>query len=380
VRVWINDKEVTSGFTVTASSGKVTFTNAPTEPLTVGQDNVIIQFRKTIQGYRDRIDKCTLVEVFDNRVFFSGNPDFPNMLWHCSLEDPTYCSDLDYYKEGMDDSAIKAIVSGNNALWVAKEPSQTNTTLFYHNPTVDDDYGKVYPSTHSNISTGCVATAINFRDSICFFSERGLEKVTGDITTEQVISHVSSLIDTKLLNEPNYKKLLLAEWEGYLLVAIDKHIYLADSRGHWQNNDHIEYEWFYWEFKENITFMTVKDEVLYICCDRKIYKLTDTSSTRTVPAHFCTMADEFAFPQMWKTTNKKASVIDVEASSLQLAVRTDNKEYITIGTFDSQSKGYIKPRIKAKKFKSVQLKFSSTKPFSLYSATLEAYIGNMVKR
>jgi hypothetical protein len=213
VRVWVNDKELTTGFTVAASTGKVTFTTAPSEPGTVGQDNVIIQFRKTVSGYRDKIDKCTLLEVFDNRVFFAGNPDYPNMLWHCSLEDPTYCSDLDYYPEGMDNSNIKALISGNNALWVMKEPSQTNTTIFYHTPTIDDELGKVYPSTHSSISTGCVSTGTNFNDDIVFFSERGLEGISGDVTTEQVIAHRSTCVDSKLLNERNYTELILEEWE-----------------------------------------------------------------------------------------------------------------------------------------------------------------------
>ena len=162
VRCWINEVE-TQAFTTTPAQGKVTFTTAPVAPDTDGQDNVIIQFRKTISGYRDKIDKCTLLEVFDNRVFFSGNPDYPNMLWHCSLEDPEYCSDLDYYEEGIDDSSIKALVAGNNALWVMKEPSQSNTTIFYHNPTIDSSIGKVYPSTHSSISIVCVATGIKRR-------------------------------------------------------------------------------------------------------------------------------------------------------------------------------------------------------------------------
>lgn len=134
VRVWINDVEKTSGFTVNAGAGTVTFDEAPETPLTDGQDNVIIQFEKKVTGYRERINKCTLLAVFDDRVFFSGNQDYPNVLWHCSIDDPTYVADTDYYNEGLDLSPVKALVSGNNALWVFKEPSQANTTVFYHTP------------------------------------------------------------------------------------------------------------------------------------------------------------------------------------------------------------------------------------------------------
>lgn len=370
----------TTEYTYDATKGTITFNEAPEAPLTDGQDNVVVKFKKVVEGYRERIENCTLIEVFDNRVFFSGNPNYPNMLWHCSLNNPAYCSDTDYYTEGIDDSKIKALVAGNNALWVMKEPSQTNTTIFYHNPTNDSDYGKVYPSTHSSISTGCISTGINFNDDICFFSERGMESISGDITTEQIIAHRSTLVDNKLLNEENYKNMKLVEWEGYLLVIIDNKIYLANSRSMWTNNDHNEYEWFYWKLENNIVNALVKNGILYLYGDKKIYTLTNMSKERQIEAYFTTLADEINYPQMWKTTNKKGTVVDVECTEMKLEVKTDNNAFITIGTFNSKEKGYVKPRIKAKKFKTVQLKFSSPVPFSLYSCTLEAYLGNVVKR
>ena len=377
VRVWVNDKELTEGFTAHSDSGKVVFTTAPVEPDTTGQDNVIIQFRKTIQGYRDRIDKCTMLEVFDNRIFFSGNPDYPNVLWHSSLDDPTYCSDLDYYQEGTDDSKIMSIVSGNNALWVFKEPSQSNTTVFYHNPTIDDDYGKVYPSTHSSISTGCVGTGINFHDDIVFFSDRGMEAVSGDITTEQVLAHRSSLIDSRLLNEINYKNMLLEEWEGYLLVFVDNKVYLADSRT--ISSDFKEYEWYYWELNKNITSTFVKDGVLYLCSEKDIYTLTKTDKDRELNSYWTTLEDEFKYPQYSKTTNKKGCVADCEGEKITISVKTDNNKFEKIDKYRIK-KGYVVSRIKKKKWKAIQLKFSSDKPFSLYSCTLESFVGSYVKR
>ena len=98
VTAWINGVQ-TSAFTVNAANGTVTFTTAPAKPDTDGQDNVVIQFYKEISGYRNRINKCTLLCVFDNRVFFSGNQDYPNTIFHSSLDDPRYVSDLDFYNE-----------------------------------------------------------------------------------------------------------------------------------------------------------------------------------------------------------------------------------------------------------------------------------------
>lgn len=389
VKVWINGEEVKTGFKAFPESRKVTFDTAPAEPLTPGADNVVIQFKASNDGFRERIENCTLVEVFDNRVFFSGNPNYPNFLWHSSLDNPEYCSVYDYYTEGTNDSKIKSVVSGNNALWVMKEPSQNNTTIFYHNPTVDADYGKVYPSVHSSISTGCVTTGINFNDAICFFSDRGLEAISGDVTTEQVIKHVSSLVDSRLLNEEKYKDMHLVEWEGYLLVIVGNKVYLADSRALVTINGKTEFEWFYWEFNNEIVSTLVKDGVLYLCSEdiekengvevtkHRIYTLTKTKTNIT--SYWCTLADEFKYPQYQKTTNKRGCVADVEGESITVSAKTDHKPMEKIKTYSS-TKGYIAIRIKKKKWKSIQLKFSSEKPFSLYSSTLEAYVGNYVKR
>ena len=43
-------------------------------------------------------------------------------------------------------------------------------------------------------------------------------------------------------------------------------------------------------------------------------------------------------------------------------------------------KGYIVYRIKKKKWKRLQMKFSSTKPFGLNNYTLESFVGGYVKR
>lgn len=367
---------VVTNYTVDTTNGRIIFTEAPAAPLTDGQDNVSIKFRKTVAGYRNRINNCTLLQVFDNRVFFSGNQDYPNVIWHCSLNDPTYCSDLDYYNEGLDLSEVTGLVAGNNALWVFKEPSQANTAVFYHNPTIDAEYGKIYPSTHSSIATGCVGKAINFNDDIAFFSDRGMEAINGDVTTEQAIAHRSSLVDRKLLAEANYKDMLLEEWEGYLMVFVDNKVYLADSRGTFNNENHIEYEWFYWVLGEEITCTKVYEGTLYLGANKGIYTLTDTTSA--VESYWTTPIDKFKNPQYQKTTNKRGCIIEA-TGDITVAVKTDKTEWETIGTYENIT-DYFTSRIKRKKFKDIQLKFSSDTRFSLESAILECYIGGYIKR
>jgi hypothetical protein len=383
-KVWVDDvlKTKDTDYTVDLILGKVIFKAAPPKPNTDGRDNVKIEYTKNSQAKADRIKKCTLLTVFDDRIFFSGNRDYPNYIFHsefngiAGIADPRYISDTDYYLEGIDSSSVKAMVAGNNALWVFKEPSQANTSIFYHIPNdiYNENMGenqRGYPSTHSSIATGCVGGAINFMDDIVFFSPIGMEGMaTTDVTTEQLLAHRSDLVDSRLLNEKNYKNMILQEWEGYLLVIIDNHIYLADS------NNELKYEWYYWELDMNVTCTSVKDGVLYLCGDNKIYTLTKENPE--INSYWTTLEDEFKYPQYLKTTNKKGCVIDA-VGDITISMKTDNNDYEKIKTY-SNTKGYISHKKKKKKWKSISMKFSSNKPFRLYSATLESWVGGYVKR
>lgn len=375
--VYVNDAVVpVTDYEVDFDAGKIIFDAAPGVPYTDGQDNVKVRFKKAVSGYRKRIENCTLLQVFDNRVFFSGNQDYPNVVWHCSLNDPAYCSDLDYYNEGLDLAPVTGLVAGNNALWVFKEPSQANTAIFYHNPVIDSEYGKIYPSTHSSISEGCIGQAVNFNDDIVFFGSRGMEAINGDVTTEQVIAHRSTMADRKLISETNYRNMLLEEWEGYLMVFIDNKVYLADSRAVFTNENHMEYEWFYWELGKNITSTMVHEGILYLGTEDGVYTLTDYESA--VESYWTTPLDKFKHPQYQKTSNKKGCVVEA-TGDVTVYVKTNNTEWEKIGEYKNITDSFVS-RIKKKKFKDIQLKFCSDTRFSLETATLECYIGGYIKR
>jgi len=66
-------------------------------------------------------------------------------------------------------------------------------------------------------------------------------------------------------------------------------------------------------------------------------------------------------------------------AEITLATKKDNGTFTTIATY-SNTKGYVIYRVKEKKFKNLQVKLSSTKPFKLYDLALEVYLGSYVKR
>ena len=373
--VKVNDEAVTD-FTVDYTKGRITFATAPAVPLTDGQDNVSVEFRKTVAGESDKILKCTLLQVFDNRVFFSGNADYPNVVWHCSLNDPAYCSDLDRYNEGLDNAPVRGIVAGNNALWVFRAPSDANTTVFYHTPTIDSEYGKIYPSQHSSITTGCIGKAINFNDDIIFFSDRGMEGISGDVTTEQAVAHRSTLVDRKLTAEADYMNMVLAEWEGYLLVFVGNRAYLADSRAMFQNENHFEYEWFAWQMERKVTCAKVEQGVLYLGTEDGIYTMTDNECA--VESYWTTPLDKFDAPQLLKTTNKRGCVAEA-TGDIALYAKLEDTDFELIGEYNNVT-DYFVSRIKRKKWKDIRLKIHSKTRFSLESITLEAFLGGYIKR
>jgi hypothetical protein len=374
--VTVDDVVQDSGYTVDYAAGKISFTKAPNIPLTDGQDNVKVEFKKTVEGYRESILKCNILQVFDNRVFFSGNPDFPNVMWHCSLNDPSYVSDQDFYREGLDNAQIKGMVAGNNALWVFREPSEANTTVFYHVPTIDNEYGKIYPSSHSSVTIGCVGGAINFGDDIIFFSDRGMEGISGDITTEQVVAHRSSLVDRKLIAESGYEDMILEEWEGYLMVFIGNRVYLADSRTAFTNENHIEYEFYLWELNKSVRCARVHGGILYLGTDDGVYTMTDYSGS--VESYWVTTKDKFGSPNKLKSTNKRGSVAEA-TGDVSVYVKTEDTDFELVGSHKNVT-DYFVSKIKQKKWKDIQVKFHSDTRFSLESVTLEGTLGGYIKR
>ena len=378
------DKLEAVDFTVDRTNGVVTFNEAPPAPLEDGDSNVIITYSKANSEMANRVKKCTISVEFDNRIFFSGNPDYPNTVFHTELEDPRYVSDVGYSTVGLDMAAVKTLIPGNGILWVFKETVQNGSNAFYLTPTIDYKLGKIYPSETGNISTGCISTGVNFNDDICFFSRNGLEAIGKNLGNDQILDHRSSLVDSRLISNTDYQNIKIAEYRGYLMCLVDSKIFLADSRNLYEKTQNkAEYEWFYWELPFDINYITEYQNDLYLGnSDGEIYILEGiTDNEEAIFSKWTTAKDTFKYDSYRKITNKRggtASVKQMENDAIKLKTKTEIREN-EIGTYNDE-KGYIVYRVKEKKWKWLQLEFSSNKPFGLFSCTLEAFIGGYVKR
>ena len=168
----------------------------------------------------------------------------------------------------------------------------------------------------------------------------------------------------------------LAEWEGYLFVFIGNKAYLADSRTAFANENHMEYEWFYWELDKNILCTRVQDGVLYLGTEDGVYTLTDM--TANIKSYWVTPKDKFKHPHKLKTTNKRGCVAEA-TGDIQVYAKLEDTDFELIGEFENVTDFFVS-RIKRKKFKDIQLKFYSDTRFSLETVTLECFIGGYVKR
>lgn len=367
-------------FTVDREKGIVTFNEIPEK-----DSEVVITYSKTGKDYLNRILNCTLLCEFDNRIFFSGNPNYPNSVFHSELNDPRYVRDTAYYECGLNLAQVKAIIPGNNVLWVLKDLEQNSSSLYYLTPTLDSTYNKIYPSVNGSISLGCVSCGINFNDDIVFFSNKGLEGISNSsLYSEQILQHRSSLVDPKMISELGYKDVKLAEYKGYLLCLINSHIYLADSRKKFQNNSNdIEYEWFYWKLPFNITFIKEYRGNLYLGNEEGQLFILDgnVDDSKDINSHFTTCKDNFGYQGYTKTTNKRGNVVDFKCMNndnikIDTIVDSITKEKTTLS-----DKNEIVPfRIKDKKFKEIQVRFSSNKPFGLFSCTMQGFVAGYIKK
>ena len=410
VTVTVDNKKQTenSNFTVDRVNGKVTFNTAPSKPNLSGEDNVFITFSKTISGYEDRINKCTKALLFDNRMFFTGNPDFPNAVFHSELNNPAYISDLSYYEDGSSDSSITGMTVGNNVLWIFKNLDQNNANVFYHEPTLDLEHGKIYPTKQGNVSVGCYVDSTNFQDDIVYLSRYGLEGIsTEKIDSKQAIAHRSFMVDVKMTNENNYKDAMMTEYQGYLLILVNGKIYLADSRQKYANLDSFGYEWFYWDFTDiNPTLLKEYNDKLYIGTDNgSIFILEGTNDNgKTIISYWTTPMDNFGYNNQLKTTNKRGGLAKIKTipnGLIKIARRTDKSSEYKYTTrksangfsfesldfrnfsFITTDKSYVLYKIKEKKLNELSLKFYSDekdKPFGIFSSTIEAFVGGYIKK
>lgn len=238
---WIEKKENTD-FTVNREAGIITFGTPPGKTPLNGEDNVKIQACRddeTYENYASRINKCTFGTRFGvngafDRLFVSGNPDYPNSDWYSEQWDCTYFPDLGYSQLGSSKSAVVGYSIISNYLAAHKDEQEQDLSIVLREGDLVDDK----PSFKIiNTLQGAGAIATNSFAYLCteplFLTRSGLYAVTAqDITGEKYAQSRSFYLNGKLTNEKfeDLQKSFACIYNDMYLLSVDHdRLYVLDG-------------------------------------------------------------------------------------------------------------------------------------------------------
>jgi hypothetical protein len=419
--VWAEKKEDVD-FTVDRTSGRITFLDAPGESAITGEDNVKITAHRVVDGYADRIKKCTIYSRYgvggNNRIFVSGNPDYKAYDWHSELDDPTYFPDTFYAVIGNSNTAVMGYAKlGENQL-IVKEDNQQDTTVFTRSAQMSDTE-VAFPVKIGITGTGAISpySFAQLIDEPLFLARNGVYAVTSNaITYERTLQNRSFFVDAKLTKEPNLENAVATVWDNYYLIAVNGNVYLLDSRQKSytrENPNGFAYECFYWENVNARCWMVHNGELYFGDNEGNFCKFnTDIKGMskynddgQAITAVWTTKLDDDDYPEMLKTMQKKGCVVTTKPftrSSIKVGFKTsESNEVRTIKsastnifdfndvdfedlTFDSTTSARtVVLRTKVKKYKALQFVLVNDKRnqgFGVFNITKNYTIVNYMKR
>lgn len=232
---WV-DKEEETDFTVDRENGVVTFIEAPGKSPLTGEDNVSITAYRTVEGYADRINKCSIGTLYgvsgaSDRLFLSGNPDYINYDWYSDQYDPTFFPDTAYGVIGTSRSAIIGYSVINNYLATHKDEMEIDQSIVLRSGELLDDEPtfRVVNTMQGPgaIARGSFAYLIN---EPLFLTRSGIYAVTTqDLTGERYSQNRSFYLNGKLLSEGGLENSIACVFNDMYWLVVNDVAYILDG-------------------------------------------------------------------------------------------------------------------------------------------------------
>lgn len=223
-------------FTVDRQTGVVTFTTAPGVSPVTGEDNVKITAYRTVEGYADRINKCTFGILYGangghDRLFVSGNPDYINYDWHSESYDPTYFSDTSYARLGSDASRIVGYSRVSSYLATHKDDFEKDQNIILRSGSTIDDL-TVFKIANSLSGAGAIASGSfgYLANEPLFLTSQGIFAITAqDVTGEKYAQNRSFYLNGKLLEEENLEDACSVVFKDMYWLCVNDRCYILDG-------------------------------------------------------------------------------------------------------------------------------------------------------
>ena len=225
-------------FSVDRDTGIVSFNTEPGESPVTGEDNVKITAYKTVEGYADRINKCTIGVMYGpngnlNRLFVSGNPEveYANYQWYSEAKDPTYFPDTNYQLIGTAKSAIVGFSIISSYLAVFKDEKEVDQNIVLVTSAEVD--GKMEFATKTTLHGSPAIAPDTFgylSGEPLFLTALGVQALTAqDISGRELTNVRSFYLNGKLLNEVNMENAYAFVYKDFYVLALNGKLYILDG-------------------------------------------------------------------------------------------------------------------------------------------------------
>ena len=279
------------------TKGTVTFATAPGKFPVTGRDSLFITFKPVDSIFSDDyspdlINKCKICTSYgyngnNNRIFVTGNPDYPNVDWFSQYEDPMYYPADNFTRIGTEPIMAYSRLN-DGSLAVQKKTTDTDFTFYYRTSAL---YGgqEIFPVGTGVKSLGCITHRCNanlINDPLTL-TEQGVFGIKGSSYGERFEVERSYFVKNKLLKEPNLENAVAIVFDNKYYLAINNHVYVADGRyasklNQTRGSDY-QYEWYYWENVPVRGWFTFNDELYFYTDSGDICKFNDTCLDYNIP-------------------------------------------------------------------------------------------------
>lgn len=194
---------------------------------------------------RDAILGCTVGEVFDGRIFLSGNPKLPGAVFFSGVDlsknhNYAYFRECDYFIDGEGGEGVSSMLPLTDSLLVFRRGNSSAGSVFYHKIGSEGDYPIYY--IHRGVSI--LSRSYSLYDDALFLSPDGICTIQKQIYADHNKLSTCSKGIIGDLNIRSDTRFDFAIFKGYIVMIVGDKMYLGDLKRLYKQGEESSYEWY----------------------------------------------------------------------------------------------------------------------------------------